>query len=162
MKVIKYLLMLIGVFTSINVDAQNNMGIPRYELFSYGVGAEGTYSAEVFVYVPKPKGDTDTYIRKATLHGVIFKGLAPGNGGKGQRAMLSSSSEADNSDFFNNFLNDTAECCRFVDIVDGSIRLEKINKKTYKARAIVSVKKDMLRKHLEDNKILDSFKKLFL
>lgn len=161
MKVTKYLLMLIGVIISLTAAAEKNEGTPRYDLFSYGVGVEGTYSAEVFVYMPKPKGNVDNYIKRAALHGVIFKGLAAGNGDKGQRPMLESSDEDKNKDFFNNFFNDAAECNRYVDIVDGSLRIEKIDKKTYKARAIVSVKKDMLRKHLEDNKIIDSFKNLF-
>lgn len=146
---------------SISAGAQSVSSIPIYEIKSYGIGAEGTYSAELFVYLPKPNKNVDINIRKAALHGVIFKGLAAGNGGQAQRAIADASAEAGHSDFFLAFFNDTGAQNRYVDVVAGSLRVEKVEKNLYRIRAIVSLRKDALRTYLEQNNIVESFKDLF-
>lgn len=145
----------------ISVDAQNSYSVPRYDLKAYGTGTEGAYSAEVFVYLPKPNKGVDENIRKAAIHGVIFKGLTAGNGGVSQRPMADASAETEHTDFFTSFFNDASLLNRYVDIVEGSLRVEKVEKKLYRIRAIVSLKKDALRKYLEQNQIIESFKDLF-
>lgn len=160
----KNLICVISVLLSlfaISVGAQNNSSIPRYDLVSYGTGTDGTYSAEVFVYLPKPNKNVDVNIRKAAVHGVIFKGLTAGNGGTAQRAMADASAEMQHSDFFASFFNDANALSRYVDVVASSLRVEKVEKKLYRIRAIVSLKKDALRAYLEQNKIIESFKDLF-
>lgn len=161
MKIIRFVILCIVTAISLNIRAQHSSAVPRYEIRSYGIGSKDTYAAEIFVYLPKPNKDVDICIRKSTVHGVIFKGLAAGNGGNVQRAMADISAETKFAEFFSTFFADDAQCSHFVNIVDGTLRVEKAEKKLYRIRAVVSIQKDALRHYLEQQHIIESFKDLF-
>lgn len=158
MKTLKIFSLLIALI-SLSVKAQDSM--PHYDIKSFGTGVEGSYSAEVFVYLPKPNKNVESSLRKASVHGVIFKGLAASNGGRSQRAMVDASTEKEHADFFTSFFADESQYAIYVDIVEGSLRVEKAEKKLYRIRAVVSIKKDALRAYLEKEKIIESFNNLF-
>ena len=143
------------------LHAQNSYSTPRYDLKAYGTGIESTYAAEIFVYLPKPNKNVDASIRKAAIHGVLFKGLTAANGGGSQRPMVSAQTEQQHTDFFSGFFSNEANYLRYVTITEGSHRVEKAEKKLYRIRAIVSIQKDELRKYLEEQHIVESFKDLF-
>lgn len=142
------------------VAAQGKVSIPRYDIISNGIGTEGTFTAEVSVYLKKPDKNTETELRKAAVHGVLFKGIEAGTDGKSQRALCSEDAAEKNGDFFGKFFNDGAYA-KYVTLVDGTLRVEKVGKKLYKAHSAVIVKKDALREYLENNKIIESFNDLF-
>lgn len=153
------MLLLFWTIVSLTAIAQNT--IPPYDLKSYGTGVEGTYSAEIFVYLSKPNKNVEKSLRMASIHGVIFKGLTAGKREHTQRPMAGASTEKEHADFFTSFFADESQYSRYVDIVDGSLRVEKAEKKLYRIRAIVSIQKDALRAYLEKEKIIESFNNLF-
>lgn len=161
MKLSKILILCIVAITSLTVRAQNTTSVPRYDLVSYGTGTDNTYSAEIFVYLPKPDKDVDNSIRKSAVHGVIFKGLAAGNSGIEQRPMTDISTETKFADFFSSFFSDAKRYSDFVNVMDGTLRVEKVEKKLYRIRAIVSVQEHALRKYLEQQHVIESFNDLF-
>jgi len=148
-------------FASLEAKSQNSYSVPRYDIMSHGTGTEGTYLAETIVYLPKPNKNVNVNLCKAAVHGVLFKALAADNGGNAQKALVSASAETQHSDFFSNFFADEHLHSRYASVVDGSLRVEKAGKKLYRIKAIVSIQKDALRKYLEEQHIIESFKDLF-
>ncbi len=151
----------IMTFVSLEAKSQNSYFIPRYNIKSYGTGTEGTYLAEMIVFLPKPNKNVNVNLCKAAVHGVLFKGLTADNKGNAQRALVSASAETQYCDFFSNFFANEYLYSRYVSVVDGSLRVEKAEKKLYRIKAIVSIQKDALRKYLEEQHIIESFKDLF-
>lgn len=161
MKKIFFLLQLLALLPIAATAQGNGYGLPRYDLASYGIGKEGTYTAKISVYQKKPDKETDRVLRRCAVHGVIFKGLTADDGGQTQRPMVSIEQEKKNADFFNNFFADDALCLRYATVIDGSLRVEKVSKKEYCIHAIVVIKKDDLRHYLEEKHIISSFNDLF-
>lgn len=146
---------------SLGVSAQNLFSVPNYDLFSYGTGVETTFTAEVVVYLSEPNKNVDSSLRKAAIHGVIFKGIAKGESGNAQRPMAKASAATEYADFFILFFADGGQYQNYVSVVDGTLRVEKVEKKLYRIRAIVSIQKDSLRELLEEQDIVESFNNLF-
>lgn len=159
-KLFKYILLCL-ILLPLSAFAQSNYDLPRYDISSYGTGKEGTYTAKVSVYEKKPGKETDRALRRCAVHGVIFKGLAAGNGGRAQRPMATAADEKDNQAFFDKFFADDATCLRYAYVIEGSLRVEKVDKKEYRSSAIIVIQKDDLRHYLEDNHVIESFNNLF-
>lgn len=145
---------------SLTATAQDNVSMPRYDIVSNGIGNEGTFTAEVSVYLKKPDKNVEAELRKAAVHGALFKGIEAGENGKTQRPIADESVAEKHSDFFEKFFNDGAYA-NYVTLVDGTLRVEKFGKKLYRARSAVIIKKDALRDYLENNHIIESFNDLF-
>lgn len=157
--IMRKLTLLFGLLFTFVLQAQT-YNIPKYDIQAYGTGKEGYYTAEVFIYQDKPDKGADDNLRKAAVHGVIFKGLAPANDSPAQRPLAKPSAETDNPEFFGKFFGN-GDCNNYVSIISSSKRVEKVEKKLYRIRAVVSVSKDLLRKELEKNKIVRSFSDIF-
>ena len=115
-----------------------------YEIMGAGSGKEGTCLVKVYVY-----GNTsDASIRKAAVHGVVFRGFSGTSSGVSQPALAPISAEEMNSEFFNSFMDVNGECQNFASIVPGSY--ERIaTAKGSKVGAVVQVQRTALRHRLE-------------
>lgn len=137
----------------------------RYEVQCFGTGIEGTYSLKVYSYSKKPAVAKEQ-CKKNAIHGIIFKGVAPGPRCRQQQPALAGKDAIGlydkNRAFFDDFFSDGGSYMQFVSISnDGNILpgdIIKVSRKEYKVGLIVSVQKEALRKYLEDNGII---KKLY-
>ena len=159
MKII--LIVLLHLFFGTSLMAKGE-SIPPYEISCNGVGVEGTYLVEVAVILPKPNADVEGNIRRAAIHGVLFKGVSASEQCSGYRPIVTKEGiEQEYSSFFSSFFKDDCKIASYANIVEGSLHVIKIPKKNYRISAIVSVKKDNLRNMLESNKVIEGLKDLF-
>ena len=126
--------------------------MPQYDIMGAGSGSEGTVLVKVFVYEKKV---TDNDLKRAAVHGVIFRGCTGNNSGAAQPAMASPSVEADNASFFSAFFALDGQCINYASIVSGSYECIKTSK-GYKSGAIIQVNKSVLRKDLEKAGVIRS------
>lgn len=117
----------------------------QYEVEAAGMGSEGTYLVKAWVISSKGK-TTESEIKEAALRGVIFRGLAAGNGSSSQRPMVSPALEQEKAPFFKDFFAGASSS--FASIVTGSQQRVKTTKGV-KVGAVVQVRKDELRRYLE-------------
>lgn len=119
--------------------------MPQYDITGAGSGSEGTILVKVFVYA---KNVSDEDLKRAAVHGVVFRGCAGNASGARQPAMASPTAEADNAAFCEAFFAADGQCLSYASIVAGSYERVK-TKKGYKSGAILQVDKTALRKELE-------------
>lgn len=131
-----------------DANAGSNVEIPKYNIVSAGVGAQGTYLCKVSVYSKNGK-TKDADLKRAAVHGVIFKGVAGGDGGTSQKAMVNPSTEYEKADFFKEFFADDGPYNSYANVVPNSITRAKTANKEVCISAVVVVSKDELRKYLE-------------
>lgn len=132
----------------ITASAGGKVEVPKYNIVSAGVGAQGTYLCKVSVY--SKKGNTkDADFKRAAVHGVIFRGVAGGDGVATQKAMASPSTEYEKADFFKEFFADDGPYNSYANVVPNSITRAKTANKEVCISAVVVVSKDELRKYLE-------------
>lgn len=117
----------------------------QYEIEGAGVGSEGTYLVKAWVITSRGKA-TDQEIKEAALRGVMFRGFAAGGGSSSQRPMVSAALEQEKAPFFKDFFAGPAG--NFASIVAGSQQRVK-TVKGVKVGAVVQVRKDELRRYLE-------------
>ncbi len=119
--------------------------MPQYDITGAGSGNEGMLLVKVFVYSKKV---TDQDLKRAAVHGVVFRGCSGNNSGTRQPAMASAESEASHSEFCKEFFSSQGECQNYASIMAGSY--ERVNTPNgVKNGAIVQVDKKSLRKALE-------------
>lgn len=126
--------------------------MPKYDITGAGSGTEGTILVKVFVY---KKNVNDQDLKRAAVHGVVFRGCEGNASGARQPAMASPAEEANNAEFCKRFFADDGECQNFASVVAGSYERVKTSK-GYKMGAIVQVSKTSLRKFLEKAGIVRS------
>lgn len=162
---INMLLIIIVVSSSLSVNAQArkkadiDTEIWHYEIECVGTGVQGTYLIKVWSYSRKPQVAIEQ-AKKNAVHGVIFQGFAGGS----QRCttqkpiVRNPNIEQEKASFFKNFFADGGKYMKYVSLSnDGAIAASdrlKISKREYKIGVIVSVRKDELRKDLEDAGII--------
>lgn len=120
-------------------------GMPQYDIIGAGSGSEGTLLVKVYVYAKKV---SDEDLKRAAIHGVVFRGCVGNQSGARQPAMAPASSEADYATFCEEFFAVNGPCQSYAAIVNGSYDQVK-TAKGYKFGAIVQVDKTALRKELE-------------
>lgn len=136
------LIMLLTI--TIGVAAKGDK-MPQYDIMGAGSGTEGTILVKVFVYA---KSVTDEDLKRAAVHGVVFRGCSGNASGARQPAMASPTAEADNAKFCEAFFASDGQCQNFANIVSGSYERVK-TQKGYKSGAILQIDKTSLRKELE-------------
>ena len=119
--------------------------MPQYDITGAGSGVEGTILVKVFVYAKKV---SDEDLKRAAVHGVVFRGCTGNASGARQPAMASPTAEVDNASFCEAFFASDGPCQGFASIVSGSYDRVK-TQKGYKVGAIIQVDKTSLRKELE-------------
>lgn len=142
----KRVLSLLFVILTIALSAlakSNNM--PKYDITGAGSGNEGMVLVKVFVYT---KSANDQDLKRAAVHGIVFRGCTGNNSGARQPAMASAETEASHAEYCREFFAPTGECQNYANIIAGSYERVK-TAKGYKCGAIVQVNKVALRKTLE-------------
>lgn len=136
------MLMLLVIVTGVIAKGEK---MPQYDITGAGSGTEGTILVKVYVYGKKV---TDQDLKRAAVHGVVFRGCSGNESGARQPAMASPTAETDNATFCQEFFASDGQCQSFATIISGSYDRVKIQK-GYKLGAILSVDKTALRKELE-------------
>lgn len=119
--------------------------MPKYDLTGAGSGNEGMVLVKVFVY---DKSASDEDIKRAAVHGIVFRGCTGNNSGATQPAMASPETESSHAKYCEEFFAADGECQNYASIIAGSYERVK-TQKGYKCGAIVQVNKKALRKTLE-------------
>ncbi len=141
MKRIISLMMMMAVVLMAAADNK----FPEYDITGAGSGTEGTILVKVYVYGKKV---SDADLKRAAVHGVVFRGCSGNASGARQPAMAPVTAETDHADFCEAFFAEDGDCQHFASIVNGSYERVK-TKKGYKVGVIVQVDKANLRKTLE-------------
>jgi len=137
-----------------DIDTQNW----RYEVECAGTGVQGTYLVKVWSYSKNPTVATEQ-AKKNAVHAIIFQGYAGGANGCVTQKPLAQSPNVENeqADFFKTFFGVGGKYMKYVSLTnDGAVAASdrlKIGKE-YKIGVVVSVRKDELRKDLEDAGII--------
>ena len=132
------------LFVVLGVMAKSDK-MPQYDITGAGSGTEGTVLVKVYVY---SKSVSDNDLKRAAVHGIVFRGCSGNASGARQPAMASPTAETDNATFCKEFFAPDGQCVNYASIVDGSYDRVK-TKKGYKSGAILQVDKASLRKDLE-------------
>ena len=130
-------LIVLMLFLALGCMAKGKM--PQYDIVGAGSGTEGTVLVKVYVYAKSVK---DEELKRAAVHGVVFRGCSGNESGARQPAMASPTAEADE------FFAVDGPCQNYASIVSGSYDRVKTSK-GYKTGAIIQVDKTSLRKELE-------------
>lgn len=137
-----------------NISAKKKETL-RYDIVSAGSGTQGTYLVKVYVY-SMSSSVSDSDIKHAAVHGVIFRGFNGTQGNPSQRPMAQSVTvEQEKSDYFNAFFGKEGAYLHFATVISGSYERIKTGKE-YKVGAVVQVNKDNLRRELEQSGIIKS------
>lgn len=136
----------------------------RYEIEpTVGQAHQGSCMVKVWTYAKKANRAAAQAAKNA-VHGIIFKGYAAKNGGNvripAQKPLVSDSkTEQENEAWFKEFFKDGGRYMQFVTLVNNgapaSGDLIKVGKE-YKMGIVVVVRKDELRKELENAGIIRS------
>ena len=148
-KILYFLMLVTAVMFSVSANAADKNEGLKYDLVSAGVGAQGTYLCKVSVYTKKGK-TTDADLKRAAVHGVIFKGVAGGNGVATQKPMANPTIFADDGPYM-----------AYANVEPGTIGRKTTAKKEVCVSAVVSVSKDELRKYLEKAGIVRGLGSMF-
>ena len=136
-------MMLLFAFT-IGIAAKGEK-MPQYDITGAGSGTEGMILVKVYVYAKSVK---DEDLKRAAVHGVVFRGCSGNASGARQPAMAPPTAEADNAAFCEAFFAVDGQCQNYATIVAGSYDSVK-TQKGYKSGAILQIDKTALRKELE-------------
>lgn len=145
------------IFSSFSESYNQDFTSWKYELEGIQQGVDGTYLLKVWVYSRTPGIDYDL-AKKMAVHGVIFKGYSGRKGLSSQPPLTENLSlEEEEKSFFKIFFSNNGRFNDFVNLSDKKIgpgdRL-KLGKREYKIGLVASVKKDALRKYLENSGII--------
>lgn len=146
----KILLLLLYVFISQAAFAQD--GAIEYDIEPNGTGQKGMSLVKISVYVKKTKQATPALLKKAAVHGIIFRGLSESGvtGYTKQRPLVSSPTAAQQyGDYFEAFFQDGGKYLSYANMVGSITDAVKINKK-YRVSAVINVSTDEIRRALRE------------
>ncbi len=86
----------IMVVTTVVMAMAKGDKFPEYDITGAGSGSEGTLLVKVYVYA---KNVTDNDLKRAAVHGVVFRGCAGNQSGARQPAMSPATAVAYNASF---------------------------------------------------------------
>ena len=141
----KLLSLMILLFTIVTGAMAKGDNMPQYDITGAGSGTEGTILVKVYVYAKSVK---DEDLKRAAVHGIVFRGCSGNQSGARQPAMASATAEADNATFCKAFFAADGPCQNYATIIAGSYDRVK-TQKGYKTGAILQIDKTSLRKELE-------------
>jgi hypothetical protein len=158
-KIMLLVALLITCFT--NVWAGEKEYVPAYEIESAGSGTQGNCLVRVWVYSKSAKV-SDNDLKRAAVHGVIFRGYNGTNGNPSAKPMVSDITiEQQKASYFKSFFADGGVYSNYAIVVVGSYQHMKTEDKKYKVGATIQVSKDNLRKELEQSGIIKSLNSFF-
>lgn len=160
----KTIFLLLSAIVCLNVNAtsvqQKNANKDtqayRYEIVCAGNAQPGCYLVKVSSYNKKQE-IAEKQCRKNAVHGVLFKGFSGDRGCTAQRALINiPGAEDQNAKYFETFFAEGGEFMKYASIVPGTTISEKVGKER-KVTCTVNVRKDELRKCMEDAGIIKAF-----
>jgi hypothetical protein len=118
-------------------------------------GSDTSYLIEVTSYVADLKLSL-SQAKKNAIHATLFKGIVGNNLGCSQKdPIITNANYEDYFDYFEDFFFNTSQFNQFATAPTGSAELaEKLERKLYKVKYIISVNVDELRKKLEYDQII--------
>lgn len=146
-KLKKFFFVLAIVLLSLNLFSQEW----HYEITCAGTGVQGTYMVEVTSY-GKSVDAALAQMKKDAVHGVLFRGFT----GKCTQKPLAGKAdvETEHKDFFDKFFGKSGDYAKYV-VDDPNVAMVPVKiGKQYKVTKVLSVKKDMLRRDLENAGII--------
>ena len=91
--------------------------MPQYDITGAGSGTEGTILVKVYVYGSKV---SDQDLKRAAVHGVVFRGCSGNQSGARQPAMAAPTAETDNAAFCQEFFAADGPCQNYATVIAGS------------------------------------------
>ncbi|MBQ8423273.1 MAG: hypothetical protein IJY36_03290 [Coprobacter sp.] len=141
--------LLIVTFFAFLLSALHADNVMDYEIVAAGSGTQGNYLVNVYVYSKKAKLSPEE-LKKCAVHGVLFKGFTSKENRVSQKPLAGNAlTEQQHSDFFNLFFGDNGTYKNYVSMTSSAYEVIKVQKKTYRIGATLSVAKEQLRKDLE-------------
>lgn len=135
--------------------SKNMNSLPQYELTGAGTGSQGTYLVNVTVISKKSNPD-DNLLKRAAVHGVLFKGFSSNEHRQTQKPLAgSATNENKYADFYNDFFSESGDASNYASIIESSRKVIKSGKE-YRVTVTVSINKEDLRSHLESLGILSN------
>lgn len=135
----------------------------KYDITSMGVSESGMTLVKISLYVKAPSSATTDLLKKAAVHGIIFRGVSDSQvtGYVKQKPLASSPAAAqEHADFFDTFFQKNGSYLSYANMVDETTKTVKVDKE-YKVTAVVNVSTGMLRQALQDagviRKMTDGF-----
>ncbi|MDE7125079.1 MAG: hypothetical protein K2O12_01165 [Muribaculaceae bacterium] len=149
MKKICIIAVLCLFFANIVCEAKKDAGYGQsYEIEGAGTATQGDYLVTVSV-VSKSKKVSDEELRRAAVHGVLFRGFSNTDRRQSQKPLAGSAAdEARHIHFYSEFFGDNGTAANYAVLVPGSRAIKKSDKK-YRVSATVTVHKESLLRHLE-------------
>lgn len=152
----KLLILLLSLLLPFAAQAKKDAPL-RYDIQPAGVGAEGMSLVRLSLYVESPKDASEDKLKKAAVHGIIFRGMSESGvtGFGNQPALVSSPAAAQqHGDFFESFFQPDGGYMTFANIVGPQRETVKTGKKEYRVTATVNVSTDKLRRFLREAKVI--------
>lgn len=148
MKRLTLLLNLLILFSALVTQAKdkadNNLS---YEIVGAGTATQGYYLVEVSLRT-KDKKVSDDALKRAAVHGVLFRGFSNPEARSSQKPLAGSpANEAEHADFYKTFFSDQGTAATYASIVPSSQTIKKVDK-LYVTTAKVTVDKELLSKYL--------------
>ena len=128
----------------------------KYDIESAGVSASGTTLVKVSVYVKKAKKASSSMLKKAAVHGIIFRGVNESSvtGFSKQRPLVQSPTAAQEyGAFFDNFFSEGGGYISYATLVESSTKAVKVGKQ-YRVSATLNVSTDGLKARLREEGII--------
>lgn len=134
--------------------------MPPYEIQGAGTGTQGTYLVSLIVST-KDKNISDEVLKRAAVHGVLFRGFSDTVSRKTQKPLAgSAANEAEHADFYKEFFGDGGTSANYANVVPGSRGVTKSNK-LYRVKVTISVNKESLLKYLQDVGVVKGLNSIF-
>lgn len=156
------LLLLIAIFTiPFHSDAKGKADSPMaYEIIGSGTGTQGTYLVEIS-YHTKDKKISDQALKRAAVHGVLFRGFSNPAARQSQKPLAGGpANEAQHIDFYKEFFSEKGTAADYANLVPGSRSVKKVNKE-YVVTATVTVNKETLAKYLQQMGVIRGLNSAF-
>lgn len=143
------------------VDAKKSQDeVPEYTIEGAGTATQGNYLVKATV-ISKNKNVTDDELRRAAVHGVLFRGFSNAEKRQSQKPLAGSlANEGQHADFYKDFFAENGMAKNFASPVEGSRSIKKVDKK-YHVSATVTVNKEALLKYLQEAGIVKGLNSAF-
>lgn len=127
----------------------------EYNLTEESTDNGGNYLVKVTVVLDKNQAkEANDWIKRVAVDGVMFRGVAAGNGGQGHKALIKNPTvKTTKAEFFRVFENDRLYA-NYANIRNGSVVSTKLAKKKTEYTALVSVDKEALVRLLEESGVV--------
>lgn len=135
----------------------------RYSIEYAKTAADGLVMVKVWSYSRSKKASlAEEQCKKNAIHGIIFKGCAGSTASVSLAPLVKDAViETSRAEFFKAFFKDGGDYMRYVsDILDAGYESRRVGDE-YKVGVVVTVNRDMLRKHLEEAGIIRGLASIF-